>query len=40
LEGLLERAGFKILKTIPGQASFVQYLCGVTGEVSPKADGN
>jgi len=27
MDGLLERAGFKILKTNPGKASFVQYLC-------------
>jgi len=40
MKGLLERAGFKILKTIPGQASFVQYLCGLAGEMVPKADGN
>jgi 2-polyprenyl-3-methyl-5-hydroxy-6-metoxy-1,4-benzoquinol methylase len=27
MKGLLERSGLKILKTIPGKASFVQYLC-------------
>ncbi len=34
MEGLLDRAGFEILRATPGKASFVQYLC--RAKVLPK----